>query len=49
MNLDNYDSLADSRKHVQNVRSSSELVNEESDVICKILSTTFKRSAYPID
>jgi hypothetical protein len=40
-NLDNYDGLTDSREHIQNVRSTSELVTIKSDVMCKVFLITF--------
>jgi len=44
-NLDNYDGLADPRKHVQKVRNILKLVTIESDVMCKIFPITFHESA----
>lgn len=44
MTLDNYDRLTDSRKHVQNIYNSLELIIQNSYAMCKILSTTFKGS-----
>lgn len=41
MNLDNYDGLFNPKKHVHNMRSSLELVVQDSKATCKFLSTTF--------
>lgn len=42
MTLDNYDKLTDSKKYVQNMCNSLELVIQDNHVMCKILPTTFK-------
>jgi len=44
MNLDNYDSLADPREHMQNIRSSLDLIIQDHDSMCKIFLSTFKGS-----
>ena len=46
MSLNNYDSLANSIEHVQEVFNSLELVIQDHDLMCKILHTTFKGSTH---
>jgi hypothetical protein len=41
MSLDNYDGLADPRKHVQNMRCSLKLIIQDHDSMCKIFPSTF--------
>jgi len=45
MTLDNYDELTNPREHMQNIRGNLELVIQDRDGMCKILSMTFRRSA----
>jgi len=45
MILDNYDDLADSREHIQNVQDSLELFIQDNDWIWKILSTHLSLSS----
>jgi len=44
-NLDNYKQLINPREHTQNMRSILELVTQDIDAMCKVLLTTFSRSA----
>jgi len=41
MTLDNYDGLTDLREHVQNMHRNLELVIQDDNAMCKILSMTF--------
>jgi hypothetical protein len=41
MNLDNYDGLFNPKEHVHNMRSSLELVVQDSKATSKVLSTIF--------
>ena len=45
MNLDNYESLADLREHMQNIHNSLDLIIQDHDSMCKIFPSTFKGSA----
>jgi len=44
MNFDKYEGLSNPRKHIQNMRSSLELVMQDLKVMYKVFPITFKRS-----
>lgn len=44
MNLDNYYGLSNPREHVRNMRSSLELLLQDSKAMCNVLPTTFQGS-----